>query len=45
MERETSGDSSGYKAQDIWNIDEMGCFWPDKGLTQMKKTAKVANIG
>ena len=25
----------GYKAEDIWNVDETGCFWkalPDKGL-------------
>lgn len=33
----------GYKPQDIWNIDETGCFWkalPDKGLGQMKAECK-----
>lgn len=33
----------GYKAEDIWNVDETGCFWralPDKGLGQMKKECK-----
>ena len=27
----------GYKAEDIWNMDESGCFWkalPEKGLAQ-----------
>jgi hypothetical protein len=33
----------GYKAEDIWNVDETGCFWkalPDKGLGQMKAECK-----
>ncbi|XP_011406639.1 PREDICTED: tigger transposable element-derived protein 4-like [Amphimedon queenslandica] len=33
----------GYKAEDICNIDETGCFWralPDKGLAQAKKDCK-----
>lgn len=32
-----------YKAQDIWNMDETGCFWralPDKGMAEMKKQCK-----
>ena len=27
----------GYSAEDIWNLDETGCFWralPDKGFNQ-----------
>ena len=33
----------GYKAEDILNVDETGCFWkalPDKGLGQMKAECK-----
>ena len=33
----------GYKAEDIWNMDESGCFWkalPDKGLAQKGKSCK-----
>lgn len=33
----------GYKPEDIWNVDETGCFWkalPDKGLGQMKAECK-----
>ena len=33
----------GYNADDIWNIDETGCFWralPGKELGQMKKESK-----
>ena len=33
----------GYKAEDIWNMDETGCFWkalPDKGLAQKGKSCK-----
>ena len=33
----------GYNTEDIWNIDETGCFWkalPDKGLGQVKKECK-----
>ena len=33
----------GYKAEDIWNVDETGCFWkakPNKGLGQMKAMCK-----
>ena len=29
-----------YRAQDIWNMDDTGCFWralPDKGMAEMKK--------
>ena len=34
---------AGYKAEDIWNVEETGCFWrslPDKGLGQMKMECK-----
>ena len=33
----------GYKPEDVWNVDETGCFWkalPDKGLGQMKAECK-----
>ena len=33
----------GYKAEDIWNMEESGCFWkalPDKGLAQKGKSCK-----
>ena len=33
----------GYKAEDIWNLDETGCFWralPEKGFGQKKKECK-----
>lgn len=33
----------GKKAEDIWNLDETGCFWralPDKGLCQKSKACK-----
>ena len=33
----------GYSAEDIWNIDETGCFWralPDKGFGQRAKECK-----
>ena len=33
----------GYSAQDIWNLDETGCFWralPDKGFSQRTKECK-----
>lgn len=33
----------GYKAEDIWNLDETGCFWralPNKGLCQKSKACK-----
>ena len=33
----------GYKAEDIWNVDETGCFWkalPNKGMVQMKTECK-----
>ena len=33
----------GYKKQDIWNIDETGCFWkalPDQGFGQKEKECK-----
>ena len=33
----------GYSAQNIWNMDETGCFWralPDKGLGQKGKLCK-----
>ena len=33
----------GYDAKNIWNCDEMGCFWkalPDKGLAERKKSCK-----
>ena len=33
----------GYKAEDIWNVDETECFWkalPDKGLGQIKTECK-----
>ena len=35
----------GYKAEDIWNMDESGCFWkalPDKGLARKENHAKLA---
>ena len=33
----------GYEAKDIWNLDEMGCFWralPNKGLGKFKGECK-----
>ena len=33
----------GYSADDIWNLDETGCFWralPDKGFNQRAKDCK-----
>ena len=33
----------GYKPEDIWNLDETGCFWkalPDKGFGQKKSQCK-----
>ncbi len=33
----------GYKAEDIWNLDETGCFWkalPDKGFGRKKTECK-----
>ena len=33
----------GYSAEDIWNLDETGCFWralPDKGFNQRVKARK-----
>ena len=33
----------GYRAEDIWNLDENGCFWrslPDKGFGQKKTKCK-----
>lgn len=34
---------SGYKAEDIWNEDETGCFYralPDKSLSEKKKACQ-----
>ena len=36
----------GYKAEDIWNMDETGCLWkalPYKGLAQKGKSCKDGN--
>lgn len=33
----------GYRTEDIWNLDETGCFWkalPDKGFGQRAKECK-----
>ena len=33
----------GYSCEDVWNIDETGCFWkalPDKGFGQKTKQCK-----
>ena len=35
--------TEGYKLEDIWNMDETGCFFkalPEKGLTEKGKKAK-----
>lgn len=37
----------GYREEDIWNLDETGCFWkalPDKGLGQKAKQCKGGKI-
>ena len=36
----------GYSAKDIWNLDEIGCFWralPDKGFGQRMKECEGGN--
>ena len=37
----------GYGAEDIWNLDETGCFWralPDKGFNQQVKARKAVTF-
>ena len=37
----------GYKAEDVWNVDEMGCFYralPDKSLSEKKKECKGGKV-